>query len=131
MISSTLILLIVLGVVVLWVIFLFNRLITLRNRTDEAWSDIEVQMKRRYDLIPNLIASVKGYATHEAQEFDNVTRARSTAMQAKTPGDHAKAENMLTETMKSLFAVAEAYPQLQAQQGFLHLQQELADAEDK
>lgn len=126
-----LIILAIIAAVVLWIIWTFNRLISLRNRTDEAWSDIDVQMKRRYDLIPNLVSSVKGYATHESAVFDNVTRARSQAMQAHTPADHAKAENMLTETVKSLFAVAEAYPQLQAQQGFLHLQQELADAEDK
>src|SRR3989338_2465057 len=131
MISSTLILLIVLGVVVLWVIFLFNRLITLRNRTDEAWSDIEVQMKRRYDLIPNLVESVKGYAGHEASVFENVTKARAEAMQAKGGEGHARAENMLTDTLKSLFAVAENYPALQASQNFLHLQQELTDAEDK
>lgn len=126
-----LIVLILAAVVVLWVVFTFNRLISLRNRTDEAWSDIDVQMKRRYDLIPNLINSVKGYATHETSVFENVTKARSQAMQAGTAGAHAAAENMLTGALKSLFAVAEAYPQLQAQQGFLHLQQELADAEDK
>lgn len=114
-----------------WLIMLFNRLITLRNRTDEAWSDIEVQMKRRYDLIPNLVESVKGYAKHESQLFENVAKARSQAMQAKSAGEHAAAENMLTDTLKSLFAVAESYPQLQASQNFMHLQQELTDAEDK
>ena len=125
---------IVLGVVavlILWAIFIFNKLIALRNRTDEAWSDIEVQMKRRYDLIPNLVESVKGYATHERELFENVTKARSTAMGATSAADHAEAENALTSTLKSLFAVAENYPQLQASQNFLHLQTELSDAEDK
>ena len=109
----------------------FNRLIKLRNRTDEAWSDIEVQMKRRYDLIPNLVEAVKGYAKHEKGTFEAVTKARTAAMQAKTPAEHAKAENMLSETLKSIFALSENYPQLQASQNFLHLQQELTDAEDK
>lgn len=129
--TPLLIVLIIVAVIVLWVIFTFNRLISLRNRTDEAWSDIDVQMKRRYDLIPNLVASVKGYAGHESTVFENVTKARSQAMQARSTADHAQAENMLTDTIKSLFAVAESYPQLQASQNFLHLQQELADAEDK
>src|SRR3989339_479711 len=117
--------------VVLWLILVFNGLIKLRNRVDEAWSDIEVQLKRRYDLIPNLVNSVKGYAKHEKGVFEKVTEARSNAMQAKTPQDHAKAENMLTETLKSLFAVSENYPDLKASGNFLHLQQELVDAEDK
>lgn len=129
--TPLLIVLIVLGVIALWVIFTFNRLISLRNRTHEAWSDIDVQMKRRYDLIPNVMESVKGYAKHESQVFEKVTAARSQAMQARTPADHARAENMLTETIKSLFAVAESYPQLQASQNFLQLQNELADAENK
>jgi LemA protein len=103
----------------------------LRNRTDEAWSDIEVQLKRRYDLIPNLVNTVKGYAKHEDSVFSKVTEARSEAMQAKTPSQHAKAEGMLTETLKSLFAVSENYPDLKASGNFLHLQQELVDAEDK
>ena len=118
-------------VIVLWLIIVFNGLIRLRNRTDEAWSDIEVQLKRRYDLIPNLVNTVKGYAKHEDKVFKQVTEARSNAMQAKTPAEHAKAENMLTETLKSLFAVSESYPDLKASGNFLHLQQELVDAEDK
>ncbi|MEK9130491.1 MAG: LemA family protein [Patescibacteria group bacterium] len=129
--TAVLVILIAIGVVVLWAVATFNRLINLRNRTHEAWSDIEVQMKRRYDLIPNLVESVKGYAKHESGVFEQVTAARSAAMQAKTPADHAKAENMLTDTIKSLFAVAEAYPQLQATQNYLHLQTELSDAEEK
>ncbi len=121
----------VIVVLILWIVMLFNKLITLRNRTDEAWSDIEVQMKRRYDLIPNLVESVKGYAKHESSVFENVTKARSAAMGATTAAQHAEAENMLTNTLKSLFAVAENYPALQASQNFLHLQTELSDAEDK
>ena len=128
------ILYLIIGVVVLvalWLIVVFNGLITLRNRVDEAWSDIEVQLKRRYDLIPNLVNTVKGYAKHEKGVFENVTEARAGAMQAKTPAQHAKAENFLTETLKSLFAVSENYPDLKASDNFLHLQKELVDAEDK
>lgn len=121
----------VLGVTALWLVMVFNGLIRSRNRVDEAWSDIEVQLKRRYDLIPNIVNSVKGYAKHEEGVFTKVTEARNAAMHAGTPGEHAQAENMLTGALKSLFAVAEAYPQLQASENFLHLQQELVDAEDK
>ena len=129
--SPMLIALILVGVVVLWVIFVYNGLITRRNRVDEAWSDIDVQLKRRYDLIPNLVESVKGYAGHESKVFEQVTLARSAAMGAKTMTEHAEAENMLSSTLKSLFAVAEAYPDLKANQNFLDLQNELTDAEDK
>lgn len=128
------ILLIILGVIAIlavWLIAIFNGLIRLRNRVDEAWSDIEVQLKRRYDLIPNLVNTVKGYAKHEDSVFTKVTEARSNAMQAQTPAEHAAAENMLTGTLKSLFAVSENYPALQASENFLHLQRELVDAEDK
>lgn len=121
----------VLAVVVLYFIGTFNSLIQSRNRVDEAWSDIEVQLKRRYDLIPNLVNSVKGYAQHEDNVFTKVTEARSRAMQATTPAQHAVAENMLTGALKSLFAVSEAYPQLRASENFLQLQNELVDAEDK
>ncbi|TAK03984.1 LemA family protein [Patescibacteria group bacterium] len=114
-----------------WLILSYNGLIQGRNRVDEAWSDIEVQMKRRYDLIPNLVETVKAYAKHEDSVFTKVTQARSAAMNAKTPAEHAQAENMLTGTLKSLFAVAEAYPALQAAGNFLDLQQNLTDAEDK
>ncbi len=124
--------LIVLGLVVVWVIFAFNSFVRLVNRTKEAWADIEVQLKRRYDLIPNLVNTVKGYATHESQAFENVTKARSMAMGAHGPNeDHAKAENMLTGALKSLFAVSEAYPDLKANQNFLALQGELSDTENK
>ena len=129
--SSTLIILIVVGVFVLYVIALFNSLVTLRNRVSEAWSDIDVQLKRRYDLIPNLINTVKGYATHESGVFEKVTAARAAAMQAGNAADKAQAENMLSDTLKSLFAVAEAYPDLKANQNFLELQRELSDTENK
>jgi LemA protein len=125
------IILVVLGLIALWLIAVFNGLIKSRNRVDEAWSDIEVQLKRRYDLIPNLVNTVKGYAKHEDSVFTKVTEARANAIQAKTPADHAQAENMLTGALKSLFAVSENYPALQASQNFLHLQTELVDAEDK
>lgn len=131
MMPFLLILIVALVLVAVWAVAAFNRLISLRNRTEEAWSDIDVQMKRRYDLIPNLVASVKGYATHEASVFENVTKARTAAMGARTATEHAKAENQLTESLKTVFAVAENYPQLQASQNFLQLQNELADAEDK
>src|SRR6185436_9268769 len=99
------------------------------NRSDEAWSDISVQMKRRYDLIPNLVNTVKGYASHESSVFENVTAARAAAMGAHTLDEHAKAESALTGTLKTLFAVSENYPALQASQNFLELQHELTDAE--
>lgn len=126
-----LIILIIVGAMLLWLILTYNGLITSRNRVDESWSDIEVQMKRRYDLIPNIVNTVKGYAMHEASVFENVTQARAAAMGAKTMKEHVQAENMLSETLKSLFAVSEAYPQLQASTNFLQLQHELTDAEDK
>lgn len=115
----------------LWLILTYNSLVTSRNRTEEAWSDIEVQMKRRYDLIPNLVNTVKGYAGHEEGVFTKVTAARAAAMGARTMPEHAAAENLLTETLKSLFGVSENYPALQASQNFLQLQHELTDAEDK
>ncbi len=115
----------------LWLIFTFNRLVTLKNRVQEALGDIEVQLKRRYDLIPNLVNTVKGYAKHEESVFTQVTQARSRAMQATTTGEHAQAEQALSQTLKSLFAVAESYPDLKASDNFRHLQTELVDAEDK
>ena len=121
---------IVIGVA-LWAVFSYNRLVTLVNRTKEAWADIDVQLKRRYDLIPNLVNAVKGYAAHEAGTFDKVTQARANAMNAQDPASKAQAENMLTDTLKSLFAVAEAYPDLKANQNFLELQRELSDTENK
>ncbi|MBI4276403.1 LemA family protein [Candidatus Uhrbacteria bacterium] len=123
--------LIIVAVIVLWLIATYNSLVRLKNRTDEAWSDIDVQLKRRHDLIPNLVNTVKGYAKHESTVFEKVTQARSAAMQATTPAAHAQAENMLTGALKSLFAVAESYPELKASQNFLELQRELTDTEDK
>lgn len=125
------IILIVVVAVVLWVIAIFNSLVTLKNRAKEAWADIDVQLKRRYDLIPNLVETVKGYATHEKQLFEKVTQARASAMSATGLKDKAEAENMLSNTLKSLFAVAENYPDLKASQNFLELQRELTDTEDK
>ncbi|MCD6149607.1 LemA family protein [bacterium] len=125
------IILAVLAVIVIWIIAVYNGLIKLKNRVDEAWSDIDVQLKRRYNLIPNLVSAVKGYATHERELFEKVTQARTAAMGAQTPGEKEKAENMLTGTLKSLFAVAENYPDLKANQNFLELQRELSDTENK
>ncbi|OHA62177.1 MAG: hypothetical protein A2117_02205 [Candidatus Wildermuthbacteria bacterium GWA2_46_15] len=114
-----------------WLVLTYNRLVALRQRAKEAWSDIEVQLKRRYDLIPNLVQTVKGYAAHESGVFERVTQARTRAMGAQGMKEQAEAENMLSQTLKSLFAVAENYPQLQAAQNFLALQNELTDTEDK
>jgi len=125
---------ILLGIVVviaIAIIVMYNGLITLKNRVDEAWSDISVQLKRRYDLIPNLISTVKGYAAHEKEVFEKVTQARTQAMNAGTTQEKAEAENMLSGTLKSLFAVSENYPELKANQNFLELQRELTDTEDK
>jgi len=121
----------VLAVLVLWTIFIYNRLVTLKNRVKEAWSDIEVQLKRRYNLIPNLVEAVKGYASHEKEVFEKVTQARTKAIGAQNLKEKAAAEDMLSNTLKSLFAVAENYPQLRASENFQKLQEELTDAEDK
>jgi LemA protein len=126
-----LILIIIIAVIIIWVIAMYNGIIRLKNRVDEAWSDIDVQLKRRYDLIPNLINTVKGYAAHEKEVFEKVTEARTRAMGAGTGAGKAEAENALSNTLKSLFAVAEAYPDLKANQNFLELQRELTDTEDK
>ena len=114
-----------------WVVLLYNSLVALRNRVREAFADIEVQLKRRYDLIPNLVETVKGYASHERQLFEKVTEARTKAMGAQSVHEKAQAENMLSQTLKSLFAVAENYPDLKASVNFLELQRELRDTEDK
>jgi len=118
-------------VIIFWLIGVYNSLIKLRNQTDEAWSDIDVQLKRRYDLIPNLIETVKGYAKHESELFENVTKARSNAINAQGTEEQGKAENMLSGTLKSLFAIAENYPELKANQNFIKLQDELTDTENK
>ena len=132
--TGLLILLITIGLLVVIGIFLwatYNSLVTLKVRVDEAWSDITVQLKRRADLIPNLVNSVKGYAAHESGVFEKVTEARSAVMDAKGVQETAEAENMLEGALKSLFAVAEAYPDLKANENFLQLQNELVDTEDK
>jgi LemA protein len=121
----------VLGVVVLWVVVAYNGLVSARNRVKEAWSDIDVQLKRRYDLIPNLIETVKGYASHEQGTLDRVIQARAKAMGAQSVKEHAEAENMLTGALKSVFALSEAYPQLRAVESFAKLQDELSDTENK
>lgn len=121
----------VIAIAIVWLIALYNGLVVLKNRCEEAWSDIDIQLKRRYDLIPNLIETVKGYAKQEKEVFTKVTEARATAMQATAPADKAKAENVLSDTLKSLFAVSENYPQLKSSENFLQLQKELTDTEDK
>ncbi|MHB1117967.1 MAG: LemA family protein [Minisyncoccota bacterium] len=121
----------VFAVGVLWAIIAYNGFVTLVNRTKEAWADIDVQLKRRYDLIPNLIETVKGYAAHESSVFENVTKARAQALSAGTVHEKEVADNMLTGALKSLFAVSEAYPELKANQNFLSLQAELSDTENK
>lgn len=124
------ILLVIVVVLLLWLIGSFNGLVRMRNRVQEAYSDIDVQLKRRYDLIPNLVETVKGYAAHESGVFEKVTKARAQAMQAQGPAK-AGAEDALSGALKSLFAVAENYPQLKANENFLSLQNELTDTEDK
>lgn len=118
-------------VIVIWFIAVFNGIVTLRNRTQEAWSDIDVQLKRRHDLIPNLVETVKGYAKHEKELFEKVTQARADAINAKGAAEAGKAENVLTDALKSVFAVAENYPQLRASENFQKLQDELTDTENK
>lgn len=128
---------IIIGVIVvlaLILVGLYNSLVRLKNRVDEAWADIDVQLKRRYDLIPNLIETVKGYASHEKETLDKVVNARNAAMQAQSTGNSAeieKTENMLSSTLKSIFALSEAYPDLKANTNFLELQRELSDTENK
>ena len=122
---------VVVVLLVLWIIGVFNGLVVLKNRAKEALSDIDVQTKRRYDLIPNLVETVKGYATHERELFEKVTQARTAAMGATGLTNKAEAENALSGTLKSLFAVAENYPDLKASTNFLELQREISDTEDK
>ncbi len=124
----------VIVILVIWFVLGYNGLISRVNRTKEALSDIDVQLKRRYDLIPNLVETVKGYASHETSVFENVTKARTAAMQAGStgsPSDQVAAENQLSGALKTLFAVSEAYPDLKANQNFLELQREIEDTEDK
>lgn len=129
--STTLIIVIILAILVIAVIGMYNGFVRLVNRTKEAWADIEVQLKRRYDLIPNLVNAVKGYATHESSAFEKVTQARAAAMGAKTAEEHSKTEAMLGQAITGLFGIAEAYPDLKANTNFLELQRELSDTENK
>ncbi|HSM01677.1 MAG TPA: LemA family protein [Acidimicrobiia bacterium] len=128
---TLIILLAVLGLLILALIVIYNRLVRLRNRTDNALSQVDVQLKRRYDLIPNIVETVKGYAAHERQTFEDVVKARGAAQDATTVEEQAQAENMLTGALRRLFALAEAYPELRASENFQRLQQELADTENK
>ena len=121
----------IVGIVILWWIATYNRMIVLRNRIENAWSQVDVQLRRRYDLIPNLVATVKGYAAHERQTFEEVTKARQAGIDARTVQDQAMAENMISQALKRLFAVAEAYPQLRATENFQQLQEELSGTESK
>ena len=129
--TPTIIGIVVVVLIVLVVVGMYNSLVRTKIRVEEAWSDITVQLKRRYDLIPNLVNTVKGYAKHESEVFENVTKARANAMNAQGVQEVAKAENQFEATLKSLFAVAEAYPQLRATENFQQLQAELTDTEDK
>jgi LemA protein len=129
--NTLLTILIVAGLVALWLVVIYNRFIAMRNRVKEAWSDIDVQLKRRYDLIPNLVETVKGYASHERELLEKVTQARTQAMGAQGLKEKGEAENALSQTLKSLFAVSENYPDLKASQNFLELQRELSDTENK
>ena len=122
---------IILAVIVLAIIGMYNGFVRLVNRTKEAWADIEVQLKRRYDLIPNLVNAVKGYATHESSAFEKVTQARAAAMGAKTAGEHGKTEAVLGQAITGPFGIADAYPDLKANTNFLELQRELSDTENK
>jgi len=124
------VILIILGILVFAAIAIYNKLVRLRNTVKSSWSDIDVQCKKRYDLVPNLVETVKGYASHEKSVFEKVTQARSMAMQAVSPAEMAKAENILRDTLKSLFAVAEAYPELKANANFMQLQSQLQDLEN-
>ncbi|MHB9037456.1 MAG: LemA family protein [Armatimonadota bacterium] len=127
-------LLIVIGIAilgVLWIIVKYNQLVGLRNRIQNAWSQIDVQLKRRYDLIPNLVETVKGYAKHESEVFENVTKARNAGINASTPKEQGAAENQITGALKTLFAVAEAYPELKANENFMMLQEEISGTESK
>ena len=128
---ALIVVLIVIAILVIAVIVLYNNLVQLRNRVDNAWSQIDVQLQRRLDLIPNLVETVKGYASHERGTFEAVTQARNAVMAAPTPEAKMEADNVLTGTLKSLFAVAEAYPDLKANTNFQQLQAELTNTEDK
>lgn len=122
---------VVLALIAVFFVVVYNRLVSERNRVDNAWSQVDVQLQRRYDLIPNLVETVKGYASHETETFQRVAEARSAASDASTPADQAQAENFLTSALRQLFAVAEDYPELRASENFASLQQDLAETENK
>ena len=129
--NTTILILTIVGVLALYILFLFNSLVAWKNRVKEAWSDIDVQLKRRANLIPNLVESVKGYMSHEKNVLENVTKARTQMMNAENPAQAAEAENMLAGALKTLFAVSESYPNLKANENFIELQRELTDTENK
>lgn len=124
-------LIVLVALAAIFVAVLYNRFVTLRNRGDNAWAQVDVQLRRRYDLIPNLVETVKGFATHEREVFERVTQARALGVAAQTVQDQARAENMLTQALRQLFAVAEAYPQLRANENFQALQEELSRTESQ
>ena len=126
-----LVLLLFIGIIIAIFVGIYNSLVKLRNMSEQSWSDIDVQLKRRYDLVPNLVETVKGYASHEKDTFEKVVQARNAAMQASSPGDKAQAENILQSTLRSLFALAESYPELKANQNFVELQKELSNIEEQ
>ncbi len=126
-----LLIIIILGVLIAAFVGIYNSLVRLRNTADQSWSDIDVQLKRRHDLVPNLVETVKGYAAHERGTFEKVVQARNAAMQATSPADKAQAENALQATLRSLFALAENYPELKANQNFIELQKELSNIEEQ
>jgi LemA protein len=128
---TTLIIIAIIVIIAFAAVGIYNGLVKLRNTSEQAWSDVDVQLKRRYDLIPNLVETVKGYASHEKETFEKVVQARNQAMGASSPGEKAQAENFLQSTLKSLFALAEAYPELKANQNFLDLQDELSNIEEQ
>jgi len=126
-----LVFIVIIGILIAVFVGIYNSLVRLRNMSEQSWSDIDVQLKRRYDLVPNLVETVKGYASHEKDTFEKVVQARNAAMQASSPADRAQAENMLQSTLRSLFALAESYPELKANQNFIELQKELSNIEEQ
>lgn len=128
--ATAIIILIIIAGTIFAVIAIYNRLVRLKNTIESSWSDIDVQLKKRYDLVPNLVETVKGYAAHEKSVFEKVTQARSMAMQASSPAEKTNTENIFKDTLKSLFAVAEAYPELKANENFIQLQSQLKELED-
>lgn len=129
--TGFLVFIVIIGILIAVFVSIYNSLIRLRNMSEQSWSDIDVQLKRRYDLVPNLVETVRGYASHERETFEKVVQARNAAMQASSPADKAQAENALQSTLRSLFALAESYPELKANQNFIELQKELSNIEEQ